>query len=88
MKKKVEAIFRKKIIAGLFTHQLLMEAIKYHSEGLREYVHDSGVAYRPSLLVVIPFSTMNSLRNFQVLQHCPFAFGEPLAFQPTTGGDC
>ncbi|CAG8437955.1 7516_t:CDS:10 [Diversispora eburnea] len=40
LKKKVEAIFCKKILNGLFSKNLLEETIKYHFEGLRDYFDD------------------------------------------------
>ncbi|RHZ86697.1 hypothetical protein Glove_46g140 [Diversispora epigaea] len=40
LKKKVEAIFCKKILSGLFSKNLLEETIKYHFEGLRDYFDD------------------------------------------------
>ncbi|CAG8524822.1 5833_t:CDS:10, partial [Scutellospora calospora] len=39
-KKKVETIFHKKIMSGLFTSELLEKTITYHYEGLREYFSD------------------------------------------------
>ncbi|CAB5380613.1 unnamed protein product [Rhizophagus irregularis] len=39
-KKKVENIFRKKIESGLFTRELLEEAITCHYEGLQEYFNN------------------------------------------------
>ncbi|RIB11525.1 Fanconi anaemia protein FANCD2 [Gigaspora rosea] len=39
-KKKVETIFHKKIVSGLFTPDILENTIKYHFEGLREYFSD------------------------------------------------
>ncbi|CAG8500289.1 20390_t:CDS:10, partial [Cetraspora pellucida] len=39
-KKKVETIFHKKIVSGLFTPDLLEKTIKHHFEGLRDYFSD------------------------------------------------